>query len=148
MENSNMKNDIDLSRRGFMCGVAVLAISAFPDLANAAGVSSKSDGSTEILLSANKRLATVGGVIELNVKKYGRIAIVRSSKGVKGFSVFRLFCPHEGVIVKQSSEGWLCSPPRGHGAKFALNGKVLAGPAKRDLQPIKFTASSRSIIIN
>lgn len=147
MESFNKKNDIDISRRGFMCGVAVLALSAFPDLAGAAGVSSKADGSTEILLSANKRLATVGGVVELNVKKYGRIAVVRSSKGVTGFSVFRLFCPHEGVIVKQSSEGWSCSPPRGHGAKFALNGKVLVGPAKKDLQPIKFTASSKSIII-
>ena len=145
--DSNKKKEIDISRRGFICGVTVLAFSAFPDLAGAAGVSSKADGSTEILLSANKRLATVGGVVELNIKKYGKIAIVRSSKGVRGFSVFRLFCPHEGVIVKQSSTGWVCTPPRGHGAKFALNGKLLAGPANRDLVPIKFTVSSKSIVI-
>ena len=144
---SNKKKEIDLSRRGFICGVAVLAFSSFPDLASAAGVSSKADGSTEILLLANKRLATVGGVVELNIKKYGKLAIVRSSKGVNGFSVFRLFCPHEGVIVKQSSNGWVCSPPRGHGSKFALNGKLLNGPANRDLVPIKFTASSKSIVI-
>ena len=145
--DSNIKKEVDLSRRGFMCGVAVLAFSAFSEVAAAAGVNSKTDGSTEILLSANKRVATVGGVVELNIKKYGRIAIVRTSKGVKGFSVFRLFCPHEGVIVKQSSSGWVCSPPRGHGAKFALNGKLLVGPANRDLVPIKFIASSKSIVI-
>ena len=142
----NKKKEIDLSRRGFMCGVAVLAFSAFSDLSAAAGVSSKTDGSTEILLAANKRLAIVGGVVELNIKKYGRIAIVRSSKGVKGFSVFRLFCPHAGVIVKQSSSGWVCSPPNGHGSKFALNGKLLVGPANKDLVPIKYTASSKSIV--
>lgn len=145
--DSNKNKEIDLSRRGFICGVAVLAFSAFPDLASAAGVSSKADGSTEILLSANKRLATVGGVVELTIKKYGRIAIVRGSKGLNGFSVLRLACPHAGVIVKQSSSGWVCSPPRGHGSKFALNGKLLVGPANRDLVPIKFTASSKAIVI-
>jgi Rieske Fe-S protein len=89
----------------------------------------------------------VGAVIELNIKKYGRVAVVRTSKSAKGFSVFNLSCPHAGVRVTQSSGGWICPGPRGHGSKFALNGALKEGPATSALRAIKFTATSKAVTI-
>jgi hypothetical protein len=56
----------------------------------ATGVKTLSNGRTEVNLAANPALAKVGAVIELNIKKYGRVAVVRTSKSAKGFSVFNL----------------------------------------------------------
>jgi Rieske Fe-S protein len=86
--------------------------------------------------------------VELDIKKYGKVAVVRTSKSVKGFSVINLSCPHAGVIVKQNNGGWLCPPSRGHGSEFALNGNLKVGPASSALKPIKFTATSKKLTIN
>jgi Rieske Fe-S protein len=133
-----------LSRRGFICGgVAVAALATMPAIA-ATGVKTLSKGRTEINLAANPVLANVGGVVELDIKKYGRVAVVRTSKSVKGFSVFNLSCPHAGVRVTQSSGGWVCPGPRGHGS---LNGALKVGPATSALRAIKFTATNKAVTI-
>ena len=137
---------VALSRRGFICGsAAVAALSAIPAVA-ATGVKTLANGKTEVNLAANKSLANVGGVIELSIKKYGKVAVVRTSKSVKGFSVINLSCPHAGVIVKQNSAGWICSAP-GHNSEFGLNGALKVGPATSPLKPIKFTATSKAVTI-
>jgi Rieske Fe-S protein len=99
-------------------------------------------------LATNASLASVGAVVELDTKKYGKVAVVRTSKSVNGFSVINLSCPHAGVIVKQSNGGWVCPPPRGHGSEFALNGNLKVGPAASALKPIKFTATAKKLTIN
>jgi Rieske Fe-S protein len=114
----------------------------------ATGIKTLSNGKTEIDLATNTSLASVGAVVELDIKKYGKVAVVRTSKSVKGFSVINLSCPHAGVIVKQSNGGWLCPPSRGHGSEFALNGNLKVGPASSALKPIKFTATSKKLTIN
>jgi Rieske Fe-S protein len=138
---------VALSRRGFICGsAAVAALSAIPAVA-ATGVKTLANGKTEVNLAANKSLANVGGIVELSIKKYGKVAVVRTSKSVKGFSVLNLSCPHAGVIVKQNSAGWVCSAPPGHGSEFALNGALKVGPANTALKAIKFTVTTKAVTI-
>lgn len=135
-----------LTRRSFICGsAAVAALTAIPAVA-ATGVKTLKNGNTVIDLAANKTLSTVGGLLELNIKKYGKVAVVRTSKSAKGFSVINLACPHAGVLVSKSSDGWSCNPP-GHGSVFALNGALKVGPATSALRPIKFTATSKALTI-
>jgi Rieske Fe-S protein len=136
-----------LTRRTFICGsAAVAALTAIPAMA-ATGVKTLKNGKTVIDLAANKTLTDVGGLIELSIKKYGKVAVVRTSKSTKGFSVINLACPHAGVLVSKSSEGWSCNPP-GHGSVFALNGALKVGPASSPLKSIKFTATSKALTIN
>lgn len=136
-----------LTRRTFICGsAAVAALTAIPAMA-ATGVKTLKNGKTVIDLAANKTLTEVGGLIELSIKKYGKVAVVRTSKSTNGFSVINLACPHAGVLVSKSSEGWSCNPP-GHGSVFALNGALKVGPASSPLKSIKFTATSKALTIN
>ena len=136
-----------LTRRSFICGsAAVAALTAMPAVA-ATGVKTLKNGNTVIDLAANKTLSNVGGLLELSIKKYGKVAVVRTSKSTKGFSVINLACPHAGVIVSNSSDGWSCNPP-GHGSVFALNGALKVGPATSALRSIKFTATSKALTIS
>ena len=90
------------------------------------------NGKTQIDLTVNAALKKVGGVVQLSIPKYGKVAVVRTSKATNGFSVVNLACPHAGVNVKQSSGGWICASP-GHGSEFALNGALKVGPANSSL---------------
>jgi len=138
---------IALSRRQFICGgAAVAALATTPAIA-ASGIKNLPGGKTEVSLTANKALANVGGVVELTIKKYGKVAVIRTSASTKGFAVVKLACPHEGVIVKQNNGGWSCPEPRGHGAEFGLNGALKVGPANSDLKAIKFVATSKAVTI-
>lgn len=135
-----------ISRRTFICGSAAIAVLGAVPAVAASGVKTLTNGKTEISLLTNTALASVGGVVELNIKKYGKVAVVRTSKSTNGFSVINLSCPHAGVIVKQNNGGWLCAPP-GHGSEFALNGALKVGPANTALKAIKFTATTKAVTI-
>jgi Rieske Fe-S protein len=137
-----------ISRRTFICGSAAVAVLGAVPAVAASGVKTLANGKTEVSLLTNTALGSVGGVVELDIKKYGgKVAVVRTSKSDNGFSVFKLSCPHEGAIVKQSASGWVCPPPRGHGAEFALNGALKLGPANTALKAIKFTATTKAVTI-
>ena len=138
---------IALSRRQLICGGAAIAALASTPAIAASGIKNLPGGKTQVSLAANKALANVGGVVELTIKKYGKVALIRTSASVKGFAVINLSCPHAGVIVQQNNGGWLCPGPRGHGSEFGLNGAVKVGPATSALRPIKFTATSKAVTI-
>ena len=138
---------IALSRRQFICGSAAVAALATTPAIAASGIKNLPGGKTEVSLAANKALANVGGVVELSIKKYGKVAVIRTSSSTKGFAVVNLACPHAGVIVQQNNGGWVCPGPRGHGSEFGLNGAVKVGPANSALKPIKFTATSKAVTI-
>jgi Rieske Fe-S protein len=138
---------IALSRRQLICGGAAIAALASTPAIAASGIKNLPGGKTEVSLAANKALASVGGVVELTIKKYGKVALIRTSASAKGFAVVNLSCPHAGVIVKQNNGGWLCPGPRGHNSEFGLNGAVKVGPATSALRPIKFTATSKAVTI-
>jgi Rieske Fe-S protein len=138
---------IALSRRQLICGgAAVAALAATPAVA-ATGIKSLPGGKTEVSLTANKALAEVGGVVEFAIKKYGKVALVRTSKATNGFAAFRLACPHAGVTVVQSNGGWKCPGPQGHGSEFGLNGSLKLGPANSSLKSLKITATSKAVTI-
>ena len=136
-----------LSRRDFICASAALTALATVPAVAATGIKTLANGKTEIDLASNTALNSVGGVVELSINKYGKVAVVRTSKSANGFSVINLACPHAGVLVSKSSEGWSCNPP-GHGSVFALNGALKVGPASSPLKSIKFTATSKALTIN
>ena len=138
---------IALSRRQLICGGAAIAALVTTPAIAASGIKNLPGGKTEVSLAANKALASVGGVVELTIKKYGKVALIRTSASAKGFAVVNLSCPHAGVIVKQNNGGWLCPGPRGHNSEFGLNGAVKVGPATSALRPIKFTATSKAVTI-
>jgi len=138
---------IALSRRQLICGGAAIAALATTPAMAASGIKNLPGGKTEVSLAANKALANVGGVVELTIKKYGKVALIRTSASAKGFAVVNLSCPHAGVIVQQNNGGWVCPGPRGHGSEFGLNGAVKVGPATSALRPIKFTATSKAVTI-
>jgi Rieske Fe-S protein len=138
---------IALSRRQLICGGAAIAALASTPAIAASGIKNLPGGKTQVSLAANKALANVGGVVELTIKKYGKVALIRTSASAKGFAVVNLSCPHAGVIVKQNNGGWLCPGPRGHNSEFGLNGAVKVGPATSALRPIKFTATSKAVTI-
>ena len=136
-----------LSRRDFICASAALTALATVPAVAATGIKTLANGKTEIDLASNTALNSVGGVVELSINKYGKVAVVRTSKSAKGFAVLNLSCPHAGVIVKKVSSGWVCSAPRGHGSEFALNGALKVGPAISALKPITFTATKKAVTI-
>jgi len=138
---------IALSRRQLICGGAAVAALATAPAFAASGIKNLPGAKTEVSLAANKALANVGGVVELTIKKYGKVALIRTSASAKGFAVVNLSCPHAGVIVQQNNGGWVCPGPRGHGSEFGLNGAVKVGPATSALRPIKFTATSKAVTI-
>lgn len=138
---------VSISRRNFICASTALAALATVPAVAASGIKTLANGKTEIDLASNTALASVGGVVELDIKKYGKVAVVRTSKSTNGFSVLNLSCPHAGVIVKQSTSGWICSAPRGHGSEFALNGALKVGPASSALKSITFTATKKAVTI-
>jgi hypothetical protein len=113
---------IALSRRQLICGGAAIAALATTPAIAASGIKNLPGGKTEVSLAANKALASVGGVVELTIKKYGKVALIRTSASAKGFAVVNLSCPHAGVIVKQNN-------------------------ATSALRPIKFTATSKAVTI-
>ena len=138
---------IALSRRQLICGGAAIAALASTPAIAASGIKNLPCGKSLVSLAANKALANVGGVVELTIKKYGKVALIRTSASAKGFAVVNLSCPHAGVIVQQNNGGWVCPGPRGHGSEFGLNGAVKVGPATSALRPIKFTATSKAVTI-
>jgi len=138
---------VSLSRRNFICASAALATLATVPSVAASGVKTLANGKTEIDLASNTALNSVGGVVELSINKYGKIAVVRTSKSSKGFAVLNLSCPHAGVIVKKVSSGWICPPPRGHGSEFALNGALKGGLSNSSLKSITFTATKKAVTI-
>lgn len=135
-----------ISRRGVLCGLAVMALGFAPESAIAAGtVKVLANGKVEVSLSANPALKKVGGVVQFQDSNLRTIALVRTSKATNGFRALDLACTHEGVIVEQEGNAWRCR--LGHRAKFDLNGKVTEGPARQNLRTITLKATKTKVVV-
>lgn len=140
-----MENESTLSRRSLLCGLAVLTLGLLPDTAIAAGnVKVLADGKVEVLISKNTALRKVGGVVQFQDGNGRSLALVRTSNAVNGFRALNLSCTHEGVTVGLSGGKWVCPE---HRAEFALDGKVQARPAKRDLQTVALKATKTKVTV-
>jgi Rieske Fe-S protein len=140
-----MENESTLSRRSLLCGLAVLTLGLLPDTAIAAGnVKVLSNGKVEVLISKNTALRKVGGVVQFKDGNGRSLALVRTSNAVNGFKALNLSCTHEGVTVGLSGGKWVCPE---HRAEFALNGKVQAKPAERDLATVAIKATRTKVTV-
>ena len=140
-----MENQKEVSRRSVLCGLAVLALGILPDSALAAGnVSVIANGKVDLLLSKNPELKKVGGVVQFQDGNGRQLALVRTGSASKSYKAIDLSCTHEGVTVAKSGNQWLCP---GHGAQFAIDGKVKVGPARAPLREIPLKISATKITV-
>ena len=137
----------ELSRRAVLCGAALLAVGLTKEKALAAvpatGISQVGK-KLKIDLTKNKALAKVGGAIQIDLSDGSSIAVVRTAAGTKGLAALSLACTHAGATVMQQGNGWLCPA---HGSQFALNGKLIQGPARTALQKYPITATATTAMI-
>ena len=89
-------------------------------------------------------LAKVGGLVQIDLSDGSSLAIIRTSAGAKGISAINLSCTHQGVPVKLQGSGWICPA---HGSQFALNGKLIKGPARSALQKYPVSVTGNSVLI-
>jgi Rieske Fe-S protein len=141
--------DTNISRRSVLCGVAALSLGLgadfLPEAADAAaGITHLKNGKIQVTLAANKVLAKVGGAVILNLNDGSQLGIVRTAAGVKGFSALSLVCPHNGAGVMEEGNKWVCPA---HGSVFALNGKLIQGPARQGLSSIPVAATATTLTI-
>jgi Rieske Fe-S protein len=111
----------------------------------ASGVRVLKNGKIEVTLAKNPALKSVGGVVRIDNANGRTIALVRTATGRNGFAALDLRCTHEGVIVKQDGDRWICPE---HGANFALGGDVEIGPARTPLRKFRVTATSKVVTIS
>ena len=136
-----------ISRRGVLCGIALLAVGLTNESAKAA---TNAVGATQVgkkiklALAKNKALAKVGGVVQISLSDGSEIAVIRTAAGVKGITAINLSCTHNGVPVMQEGSNWICPA---HGSEFALNGKLIKGPARTALQKYPVVASATTVTI-
>ena len=139
--------DHSISRRGVLCGIALLAVGltteAVQAATTAAGVT-QAGNKLKLDLTKNKALSKVGGVVQIDLSDGSAIAVVRTAAGVKGISAISLSCTHNGVTVMQQGTGWICPA---HGSQFGLNGKLIKGPARSALQRYPIAATATSVTI-
>jgi len=141
-----MTEENQISRRGVLCGIAVLALGMVPDTALAAtGVKVLANGKVQVSLAANPALAKVGGVVQFSDANGRALALVRTSKATNGFRALDLACTHEQVTVEQEGNAWRCRA--GHRAKFDIGGNVLEGPARTNLRTVKVSATKTRVTV-
>ena len=132
-----------------ICGALALSLGLsadfLPEAAQAAaGITQLKNGKIKVTLAANKGLAKVGGAVILNLNDGSQLGIVRTTAGVKGFSALSLTCPHNGAAVMEEGNKWVCPA---HGSVFALNGKLIQGPARQGLSSIPVAATATTLTI-
>jgi nitrite reductase/ring-hydroxylating ferredoxin subunit len=98
---------------------------------------------TTLSLASNPKLATVGGVVTLNVDG-SPVAVVRESTTT--FAAFSLVCPHQGNTVQAQPSRFYCP---GHGATFDLAGHWTGGQRTSSLHsyPVTYDASAGTITL-
>ena len=99
--------------------------------------------STTLTIANNPKLATVGGVVTLNIDG-SPVAVVRESTST--FAAFSLVCPHQGNTVQAQTTRFYCP---GHGATFDLAGNWTGGQRTSNLRsyPVSYDASTGSVTV-
>ena len=132
----------EISRRKLItgtCAVALLgAFGALPANANvpASAIKRLPNGRLAVQLRQIAALAKVGGATRIGDFKGKPFAIART--GSAKYIAFSLSCPHQGVTVDQTENGWRCDA---HGSEFATNGGLVFGPATTGLFKIPIKVS-------
>ena len=124
-----------IGRRTFLAQSALLAASAL--LASCAGGDIATVPTiispTTLRVSDHAALATVGGIALVTISG-APFAVVRTSDTT--FVTLSRICPHQGNIVNQNGNGFLCP---GHGARFSANGTWTGGQGTSSLRSYSTT---------
>ena len=125
---SNVTAD-GIGRRTFLAQSALLAAGALlaacgSEIATAPTTISP----TTLRVSDYAALATVGGIALVTIAG-SPFAVVRTS--ATSFVVLSRVCPHQGNIVNQDGNAFLCP---GHGARFSANGTWIGGERTSNLR--------------
>lgn len=128
----------DISRRSLFAGAcaAILVGSSLVPQAASASIKKLPKDRLSVKLSGVPQLAKVGGSVQIGLIKKIPVAIART--GPSSYVAFNLSCPHAGVIVNQTPEGWLCNA---HLSRFAPDGALAWGPATTGLKSVPIKVS-------
>lgn len=138
---------MSMNRRAFMTWVGLGWIASSLPVALAA---CSQTNQTEA--SPNKEFQPVGTVAELNKSSQllkekspvGAVLVVRTA--ANNLSAVNPTCTHAGCIVQwQGAQKKLVCPC--HGAEFALDGKVLKGPAAKPLKTYQAKIAGNSVLV-
>ena len=127
----------------FKHGAAAIAALALAACGSDGMTAPSTLSTTTLSLASNPKLATVGGVVTLQVDG-SPIAVVRESATT--FAAFSLVCPHQGSTVEAQTSRFYCP---GHGATFSLTGQWTGGERTSNLRsyPTTYDASAGTVKI-
>ena len=119
-----------IGRRTFLAQSALLAAGAL--LASCMGgdvaTAPTTISSTTLKVSDYPALASVGGIAMVSISG-APMAVVRT--GTASFVTLSRVCPHQGNLVNQNGNAFLCP---GHGARFAADGTWIGGERTSSLR--------------
>src|SRR5215212_5542664 len=120
----------EIGRRTFLAQGALLAAAAALAACSAGTDPTGPDLSGQATLNVGDypALSTVGGIAMVSIES-SPFAVVRT--GTSSFVALSRVCPHQGSIVNQSANGFLCP---GHGAQFSPTGAWLDGERTSSLR--------------
>lgn len=134
--HQDAKNELPkrAERRRFLCQSAasaaglVLSVSAISAAQAAEAAPDAKAAEVVLKLSETPELAKVGGykIIEI-----GGESVIVARTGEVTFVALSSVCPHRGCNVEYREKDEFYCPC--HGSRFALDGKVLQGPARKPL---------------
>ncbi len=127
-----------ISRRSLFAGVcAVVALggSDVPAAANAV-VKKLPNGKLSMALKDLPALSAIGGAMRIGSIKGVPVGIARV--GTNKYTAFNLRCPHQGVTVTKTDNGWMC---KAHNSEFEPDGDLVLGPATTGLVKVPIKVS-------
>ena len=133
-----------ISRRSLFAGVcAVVALggSEVPAAANAV-VKKLPNGKLSVALKDLPALSAIGGAMRIGSIKGVPVGIARV--GTNKYTAFNLRCPHQGVTVTKTDNGWMC---KAHNSEFEPDGDLVLGPATTGLVKVPIKVSRGVVTI-
>lgn len=127
-----------ISRRSLFAGVcAVVALggSEVPAAANAL-VKKLPSGKLSVALKDLPALSAIGGSMRIGSIKGVPVGIAKV--GTNKYTAFNLRCPHQGVTVTKTDNGWMC---KAHNSEFEPDGDLVLGPATTGLVKVPIKVS-------
>ncbi len=150
--NLSMNSEKEVSRRqllggaGVLCGALVLSRVVLADgddhgdKKNDGKAATIADGQVVLRLTDNPELSKVGGWKIFDV---GPDRVIVANTADKGLVATSAICTHRGCEIGYNADAHLFACPC-HGARFDEDGKVVKGPARKDLQ--KYSSDTAVII--
>ena len=127
-----------ISRRSLfagVCAVVSLGGSDVPAAANAV-VKKLPNGKLSVALKDLPALSAIGGAMRIGSIKGVPVGIARV--GTNKYTAFNLRCPHQGVTVTKTDNGWMC---KAHNSEFEPDGDLVLGPATTGLVKVPIKVS-------